>query len=168
MGVQRGEQVYEGTADAMLLSSLDRTLLDSFQHDFPLSPAPYAELAQQLGVTEQAVIEALCRLTALGAVSRVGAVFAPRCIGASTLAAMAVPDGISIEAVARIVSAHVAVNHNYERLHDYNLWFVVTAPNEEQLEATLKLIEHETGIEVISLPMLADFHIDLGFDLQWD
>ena len=41
---------------------------------------------------------------------------------------MAVPPA-RLEAVAARVSAEPAVNHNYEREHDLNLWFVVAAPD---------------------------------------
>ncbi len=149
------------------LSKLDKKLLNNFQHDFPVSATPYASLAQKLGVSEQEVIEALRRLTEVGAVSRVGAVFRPKKIGTSTLAAMAVPEQ-QLEDVAHLVSSYVSVNHNYERKHYYNLWFVLTAPDDEQLEEVLNEIEKTSGIPVISLPMLKDYHIDLGFDLKWD
>ena len=33
-------------------------------------------------------------------------------------------------------------------------------------EASLTVLER-TGIEVMYLPMLEDYHIDLGFDLKW-
>jgi DNA-binding Lrp family transcriptional regulator len=72
-----------------------------------------------------------------------------------------------LEEVAEQVNSFDAVNHNYEREHKLNLWFVATAANEEQLQQVLQEIEATTGIEVIALPMLEDYHIDLGFDLQW-
>jgi hypothetical protein len=35
------------------------------------------------------------------------------------------------------------------------------------LAEVIEEIEGRTGIEVLDLPMLAEFHIDLGFPLQW-
>lgn len=148
------------------LSDLDKQLLNNFQHDFPVTSTPYANLAQELGISEQEVIKALQRLTRTGAVSRIGAVFQPQRIGASTLAAMAVPTGQLLE-VARLVSSYVSVNHNYERKHHYNLWFVVTAADSEQLESVLRDIQSRSGFPVLSLPMMESYHIDLGFELQW-
>jgi len=149
------------------LSALEKRLLNDYQRDFPLSPAPYADLARELGVSEAEVMDTLRRLTERNAISRIGPVFRPKRIGVSTLAAMAVPDE-RLEEVARMVSAYVAVNHNYEREHRYNLWFVITAPDDDQLQAVLHEIERRAGIPVLSLPMLEDYHIDLGFDLRWD
>jgi DNA-binding Lrp family transcriptional regulator len=148
------------------LTDIDRRLLNDFQRDFPLSPAPYAELARRLGITEAEVIERLARLKALGAVSRVGAVVRPNTIGASTLAAMTVPPA-RLEAVAALVSGYPEVNHNYEREHRLNLWFVVTAANGARLAEVLDDIAARTGIEVLRLPLTEDYHIDLGFNLKW-
>jgi DNA-binding Lrp family transcriptional regulator len=146
-------------------SSLEFRLLNEFQRDFPLCPAPFAELAVRLGVGEKLVLTELERLRREGKISRVGAVFAPKRIGASTLAAMAVPPE-RLAAVAATVNRFPEVNHNYEREHRYNLWFVVTAASEGRLQATLGAIEKAAGFPLLSLPLLEEFHIDLGFPLH--
>lgn len=142
------------------------SLLNRFQRDFPLLARPYAALARQLGSDEASVIASLRHLQNSGAISRVGAVFRPNAIGASALAALAVP-AERLAAVAAFVSARAEVNHNYEREHHYNLWFVATAATLEHLHVALHEIELacECGA-VLILPMLEDFHIDLGFDLS--
>lgn len=139
-------------------------LLNEFQRDFPLCPAPFAELATRLGVAEKVVLGSLEKLRREGKISRVGAVFAPKRIGASTLAAMAVPRE-QLEVVAAAVNRFPEVNHNYEREHRYNLWFVVTAGSEGRLQATLGAIEKAAGYPLLALPLLEEFHIDLGFSL---
>jgi DNA-binding Lrp family transcriptional regulator len=148
------------------MNERDQRLLNNYQRDFPLVPRPFAALGEHLGIGEDAVIEALRSLAEQGAVSRVGAVFKPGAVGASTLAAMAVPPE-RLDAVAAQVSAHQEVNHNYEREHRLNLWFVVTAKDDEALHAVIGDIERETGLAVLNLPMLEDYHLDLGFDLKW-
>ena len=139
-------------------------LLNEFQRDFPLCPAPFAELAARLGVGERVVLSGLERLRREGKISRVGAVFAPKRFGASTLAAMAVPAD-QLGAVAAAVNRFPEVNHNYEREHRYNLWFVVTAASEGRLQATLSAIESAAGYPILPLPLVEEFHIDLGFSL---
>ncbi|MDD5298438.1 MAG: Lrp/AsnC family transcriptional regulator [Rhodocyclaceae bacterium] len=146
-------------------TSLDFRLLNDFQRDFPLVVAPFAAVGQQLGVAEEEVIAALARLQAAGGVSRVGPVFAPGRIGASTLAAVAVP-AAQLERVASLISARPEVNHNYLREHRYNLWFVATAPDRARLGTALEDIGREAGCQVISLPLVDEYHIDLGFDLS--
>ncbi len=147
------------------LSELDRRLLNDFQQDFPLSPTPYADIARDLGVTEAEVLARLAALRNDGTVSRVGAVVRPNTIGVSTLAAMAVPPE-RLESVAALVSGYTEVNHNYEREHRLNLWFVATAPDAARLQAVLDEIAVRTGHEVLSFPLVEDYHIDLGFDLR--
>ena len=155
-----------GTRLLERLDALDRRLLDDFQSGIPLAPRPFALMAEQLGVAEAEVIARLQRLTEAGAISRVGPVFRPRQVGASTLAAMAVPPERLAE-VATLVNSFPEVNHNYEREHDFNLWFVLTAPDEASLERVLDEIGRRAGLPALDLPMLAEYHIDLGFPLQW-
>jgi len=148
-----------------MTSEFDRRLLNDFQHEFPLTPTPYADMARALGVSEDEVIARLRELKQAGAVSRVGAVLRPNTVGASTLAAMAVP-AEELEPVAAVVSGYAEVNHNYEREHRLNLWFVATAPDAARLQAVLDDIAARTGYEVLSFPLLEDYHIDLGFELR--
>lgn len=148
-------------------TELERRLLNDFQQDLPLSPTPYADMAARLGVDEQTVLETLAGLQLRGAVSRVGPVFRPNSIGVSTLAALAVP-APQIEQVAAYLNDLPQVNHNYEREHEFNLWFVVTASDRNELDAVLDQIEAWSGCPVLDLPMLEDYFIDLGFDLNFD
>jgi DNA-binding Lrp family transcriptional regulator len=147
-------------------SSLEQRLLNEFQHGMPLTPNPYADIARQLGVYETTVLETLQRLQTEGVISRVGAVFRPNRIGASTLAAIAVP-AAELEEVAAMVSEFTEVNHNYEREHRFNLWFVVVADDQDRLESVLAEIEAGCGYPVLDLPLLNEYFIDLGFDLKW-
>jgi DNA-binding Lrp family transcriptional regulator len=147
-------------------SDLEQHLLNDFQHGLSLSPTPYADLADQLGVDEATVMEHLHKLQNEGVISRVGPVFRPNRVGVSTLAAMAIPDD-ELDAVAAIVSDFAEVNHNYERKHEFNLWFVVIAADSDSLQAVLSEIEARSGYSVMDLPMLKDYFIDLGFKLRW-
>lgn len=147
------------------LSDLEFHLLNDWQRDLPLVEKPYAEIAGKLGVTEAEVIARLGDLMARGHVSRIGAVFRPHVLGWSTLAAVSVPQS-RIETVAQGITAYPEVNHNYEREHAYNLWFVVTAPTHARVAEVLAGIQRQSGCKPLDLPMLADYHIDLGFDLS--
>ncbi|WP_303904834.1 siroheme decarboxylase subunit beta [Thiohalomonas denitrificans] len=149
------------------LNPLERHLLNDFQRNLPLEPRPFQRIAEQLGASEVGVLESLSRLSRDGRISRVGPVFRPHSVGTSTLAAMAVP-GERLDAVAHFINQYPEVNHNYEREHRINLWFVVTAPDEPHLQEILNDMEMRTGLPVISLPMLEAYHIDLGFRLQWE
>ncbi|WP_310451945.1 Lrp/AsnC family transcriptional regulator [Sulfuritalea sp.] len=146
-------------------SPLEYALLNDWQREFPITALPFGELGAGVGAGETAVLATLRRLQARGAIGRVGAVFAPRRVGASTLAALAAPVE-RLEQIAAQVSARPEVNHNYQREHRYNLWFVATAADQASLAAALGEIEGETGCAVIALPLENEYHIDLGFDLD--
>ena len=157
----------ENKLNKQQLNVLEKHLLNDFQHDFPLVPRPYKKIADELGTSEEVVMETLKQLQESGYVSRVGAVFRANSIGASTLAAMAIPED-ELDKVAAMINEYSEVNHNYQREHHYNLWFVLTASDEHNLNAILDDIEYRTGHSVMYLPMIEDFHIDLGFDLEFD
>jgi DNA-binding Lrp family transcriptional regulator len=147
------------------LDALDLRLLDEWQRDFPLVSGPFAEIGKALGCTERDVLQRLTRLSAAGAVSRVGATIRPNTAGASTLAAVAAPDW-RIEEVAAIIGAEAGVNHSYLRENDWNIWFVATGPDRAYVAATLNRIEAAIGLAVLDLPLVRPYHIDLGFALD--
>ncbi len=146
------------------MDALSFALLNDFQRDFPLVARPFQILATACGVTETEVLRTLRDLAARGAVSRVGAVFAPGRIGASTLAALRVP-AQRLDEVAAAVSALPEVNHNYAREHEFNLWFVASAAERVTLERVLTSIANDTRCALLDLPLLKEYRIDLGFDL---
>jgi DNA-binding Lrp family transcriptional regulator len=148
-----------------MLDATGFRLLNAWQRDFPLVPRPFARIAADCGLDEGDVLARFAQLRSRGLIDRIAPVFRPNTVGASTLAAMRVPPG-SLARVAAQVSAHAGVNHNYERENPVNLWFVATAPAAAALQWTLACIEHETGLPVLRLPLLEEFHIDLGFDLR--
>ena len=139
-------------------------LVNAWQRDFPLAPRPFAEIAVRCGSDEDSVLRCFENLKANGAIDRIGPVFRPNTVGASCLAAMAVPPG-QLEPVAALVSGYRGVNHNYEREHRYNLWFVVTGHSEPEVQWTLSCVEYAANLPVLRLPLLEEYHVDLGFDL---
>lgn len=147
------------------MARLAQEVMKTFQRGFPIVARPFAAIAEHLGYSEEEVLEALRILVQRGILSRVGPVFAPKRVGVSTLAAMAVP-AEKLESVASWLNTLPEVNHNYEREHDLNLWFVVTARDEEHLFAVLNQIGGQTGMQVHDLRLIDEFRIDLGFDLQ--
>ncbi len=146
------------------LAPLDLAILDRWQRNFPLVPRPFALLGTALGMSEDDVIGRVDVLMSRDLITRVGAVVRPNTVGASTLAAMAVPPA-RLRRVAELVSADPCVTHNYEREHALNLWFVVTATDRAAVDAALARIETASGLDVIDLPLVTAYHIDLGFPL---
>lgn len=152
--------------NTMEVSVLERKLIDRYQKSFPFCERPYAKIAQELGETEEAVLSSLKKMRTEGILSRVGPVFAPNSVGVSCLAALKLEEE-NLDAVADLISALDFINHNYEREHEYNLWFVITAKDQGELLKNIKEIEGLSGLDVLVLPLEQEYFIDLGFDIPW-
>ncbi len=70
-----------------------------------------------------------------------------------------------MDEIAELINSFQEVNHNYEREHAYNLWFVVIASSQQHLQSVLDRMEEVTGFSTLCLPMLKEYHINLGFKL---
>lgn len=141
------------------------SVMDAWQRDFPCVPEPFAVLARHHGYEVEALLHDLHEAQTHRVLGRIGGVFAPNTVGASTLAAVAVPPE-DIARAAAIVNRHPEVNHNYEREHAFNLWFVAAADHAARLREVLDTIGEELGVPVHDFPLEAEYHIDLGFSLQ--
>jgi siroheme decarboxylase len=146
-------------------SPLELSLIDHWQHNFPLVERPFEIVGRAAALAQDETIRIFRRMRDNSVISRIGAVVRPNTVGASTLAAMPVPPE-QLEQVAAIVSRQRFVNHNYEREHSLNLWFVIAGADPDAIGETIQAIETQTGLDVINLPMLKAYHLDLGFPLD--
>ncbi|QLD86802.1 Lrp/AsnC family transcriptional regulator [Natronomonas halophila] len=144
------------------LDDVDAALIDGYQSGFPIEERPFRRVAEDLGITEPEALRRVERLREEGIFRRFGPVLNPPVIGASTLAAVSAPEE-RFEEVAEVINSYQQVNHNYRRDHEWNMWFVVTAGSLETRDEIIADIEARTGCEVLNLPMLTDFYIDLEF-----
>lgn len=132
---------------------------------FPLVDRPYAEVARQLGCSEDMLLARLRSLLARGDLSRFGPLFQiERAGGRFVLAAMAVPEA-RFDAVALRVNARPEVAHNYRRSHRLNMWFVVAADSAQSAQAVLDEIAADSGLEVLAFPKEREFFVELKLPL---
>ncbi|MCE8522045.1 AsnC family transcriptional regulator [Ruegeria pomeroyi] len=137
----------------------DRRILNRMQEDLPLTAHPYADVAAELGLTEDDLLARLARMKAARLITRFGPFFDAAAMGgAFCLCAMAVPEA-EFETVLTKVNAHPEVAHNYERTHRLNMWFVLATETPQGIAATADAIEAETGIAVLRFPKLQEFFI---------
>lgn len=144
---------------------MDLALLNGWQRGFPLEAEPFARIGRELGLGSATVLARYLACRADGRLGRIGGVFAAGAGGSGLLAAMVVPPA-RLEAVAAQVSALPGVNHNYEREHRWNLWFVIGGARDAAVRQTLDDLEAATGLPTLRLPMRRAYRIDLGFDLE--
>ncbi len=154
----------EGT---VTLDAADKALLQTLQDDFPLTIRPWDALAERLGTTVEDVMGRIGRLKEEGVIRRIGPVLETDRVGltARTLVLMKVPPG-RMEEVADIVSGFEEVTHNYERDHEYNLWFTLITPSQERLKEALAAIIDATGVSeegVLNLPVTERYKIGVRY-----
>lgn len=157
-----------------MLSPDDVRLIGFLHGGFPLSDRPFAEVAAQLGCSEDAVIERLQRLLSHGDLTRFGPLFQiERAGGRFILAAMAVPAG-RFDAVAAQLNAMSEVAHNYRRESAHpdrpgatalNMWFVLAVELAEQIEPVIHRIEAATALPVYAFPKEREFFVELKLPL---
>jgi DNA-binding Lrp family transcriptional regulator len=148
------------------LDSTDSSILNRIQSDFPITSRPFMAVAEELGVTEQEVLERIRRLKKRGIIRRIGGNFVPGKLGfVSTLCAARVPAD-KIEQFAEVVNRYPGVTHNYQRDNEYNVWFTFISPSMEEIEANLKQIAEDTGVsDILNLPATKVFKIKAQFDV---
>lgn len=147
------------------LDEFDRRLLNRVQHGLPLVRHPWQALSDELGASEVRIRQRLQELLDEGTLTRFGPMFDIEQLGgAFTLAAMRVPEA-RFDQVAEQLNQIPAVAHNYQREHDYNMWFVLATATPEGISETIEQIEQLTGLSVLNLPKEKTYHVGLHFPL---
>jgi siroheme decarboxylase len=148
-------------APAGALDALDRRIINTLQDGFPVCERPYAQVAAQLGTDEQTLIGRLGRLLDERFLTRFGPMYqAERLGGAFSLVAMRVPLE-DFERVAGIVNGFTEVAHNYEREHEFNMWFVLATETPQAIAEVLKRIEQASGYPCYNMPKLDEYYVRL-------
>ncbi|MBI4285585.1 MAG: Lrp/AsnC family transcriptional regulator [Chloroflexi bacterium] len=147
------------------VDDIDRRLLNLAQ-GFPVARRPYAELGRDLGLSEDAVIRRLGQLKAERLIRQIGPVIDARKLGyQTTLVAVKVTDGEQVKA-EKAIAGHPGVSHGYEREHDFNIWFTLSAPAGVDLEGEIaRLTTQFDAAAVLHLPALRVFKLDVYFDM---
>ena len=149
------------------LDQIDLLLLDALQDDLPLTPHPWKEIGDLIGVGEEECLQRILRLKKSGIIRNISPVLEPRKFGlnAGSLIAFHVPDE-RVQEVAGIINSYPEVSHNYRRDHYYSVWFTIAGETEEEIESTLSDIQKRAGIseeDTISLPTIRSYKIDVRF-----
>jgi DNA-binding Lrp family transcriptional regulator len=150
------------------LDKLDKKLLQVLQDEFPVEESPWAEIGKKLGISGEEALSRSQRLHSDGVIRKLRTILNAQKLGhcQSTLMAMKVPDE-QMKKVVSIVNEYTGVTHNYQREHDFNLWFTVTACGDTDLRSTVEEIKIRTEIpesDILDLPTTRLFKIDVRFN----
>lgn len=146
---------------------LCQLLIDRYQSGFPVTSAPFDQIAQETGIDAETIQMTFIKMQDDGLITRLGPVFNTHRVGYSFLAAVECPED-RIQNVAEVINSFNEVNHNYERENKLNLWFVLTGKDEKHLAGVVQEIEKKTGLKVHAFPMLKAFKIDLSLKNKID
>ena len=150
------------------MDKLDRAILDLLQQEFPLSWQPWQELSQRLAISPAELLARIGALKTAGVIRRIGGVMDARRIGYhSCLCALKIGEEQMDTAVA-VINAHPGVTHNYERDHEYRLWFTLTMRTAVSLERQLTEWEDLLHCHILRLPALRTYKIRVYFPMLSD
>tara|TARA_B100000959_G_scaffold236316_1_gene255071 strand:+ start:5912 stop:6931 length:1020 start_codon:yes stop_codon:yes gene_type:complete len=154
------------------LSSLgesDKELLNEIQWTFPLVTRPFDTIAKKFDTTPEIIKEKLNNLKEIGVLRQLSAIFDTRKLGyTSSLVAMEIEHD-KLDYVASQINRHPGVSHNYERDHQFNLWFTLAVPPGADLNSELEKFNVLKGIKKVRmLPTLQLFKIGVKLDMVDD
>ncbi|MGI0047019.1 MAG: Lrp/AsnC family transcriptional regulator [Nitrosotalea sp.] len=148
------------------MDKLDKEILNEIQWTFPLVPRPYSDIAKKFQISDESLMQRLRALKEAGVVRQLSAIFDTRRLGyKSALVAMAI-DADKLDLIASQINKHPGVSHNYERNHEYNLWFTLAVPPGSDLKSEIDKFSKLEGIrKVRMLPTIKLFKIGVKLEM---
>ncbi|MCX6051649.1 MAG: Lrp/AsnC family transcriptional regulator [Campylobacterales bacterium] len=146
---------------------MKQEILSRIQKQFPLVARPFKVIADELNISEDAVLSILQEEKKNGIIRQTSAIFDTKRLGYnSSLVAFRIPHA-KIDDAVKIINSHPGISHNYERNHDFNIWFTVAVGPDSKLglDKTVEIIAKLTEAEdYIMLPTLKLFKISVKLD----
>ncbi|MFA6195569.1 MAG: Lrp/AsnC family transcriptional regulator [Sulfurimonas sp.] len=143
---------------------MKQEILSRIQKQFPLVARPFKVIADELNMSEDEVLSILQEEKKNGIIRQTSAIFDTKRLGYnSSLVAFKVPHA-KIDDAVKIINSHPGISHNYERNHDFNIWFTVAVGPDSKLglDETVAIIAKLTEAEdYIMLPTLKLFKISV-------
>jgi len=151
------------------MDNLDKEILNEIQWTFPLETRPFDTIAKKFDTSSEIVKERLNNLKEEGVLRQLSAIFDTRKLGyTSSLVAMEIEHD-QLEQVANQINRHPGVSHNYERDHQFNLWFTLAVPPGSDLKTEIEKFNVLKGIKKVRmLPTLQLFKIGVKLDMVDD
>lgn len=153
------------------MDEIDKKILMILQIGLPLESHPYKIIGDQVGISEDEVLERIAKLKGENPqnetiIRRMSGFFNSNQMGyKSLLCAISVEEN-RIDEVAKIIDGYTGITHNYIRTHKFNMWFTLIAKDDETVEKTLAEIEKKANSgRIMRLPANERFKINVTFDL---
>jgi DNA-binding Lrp family transcriptional regulator len=135
-----------------MLSDLDQKVILALQRDLEICPQPFQEMADALGIDEQALLAVIRSLKDRGYIRRFGATLRHQQSGyeANVLVVWAVPEA-EVGRIGRHLAGQRAVTHCYARRPTpswpYNLYSMIHGRTPDECVAIAARMAAETGMQ---------------------
>ncbi len=131
----------------------DYAILRNIQDGIPLVSEPFAEVAQNVEITQEEVIKRLKKLNEEGIIRRFGASVSHKKIGMleNAMVTWRVPDD-RVDEVGKSLAKYIEITHVYERLTipkrwDYNLFGVIHGRDKDSIKEFIKRVSESLDLE---------------------
>jgi len=139
-----------------MLTDLEKKIIASIQEDMAITARPYLKISENLGISEETLLETLQDLCERGIIRRFGATLRHQKTGftANAMVAWQV-DEDRIESVGNKMASFRQVSHCYRRnptdRWPYNLYTMIHANDKESCRRTAREMSCETEVENYAL-----------------
>ncbi len=144
----------------------DRVLYE-IQKNFPLTIRPYEDIAKRLDMDEDTVLDIVKNEKERGIIRQISAIFDTKKLGySSSLVAFKISKE-DMDRAVEVLNSHPGISHNYERDHEFNVWFTIAVSPDSKLgleKSVALLSELSNAKEYIILPTLKLFKIAVKLD----
>lgn len=135
----------------MGLNGLERKVLAAIQHGMPLSPQPYQDLADTIGISVGQLLDILRQWKVDGRIRRLGAIVNHFQMGhgVGAMVVWNVPDD-RVDQVGQQFASFSKVSHAYRRpakkQWPHALYTMVHASSTDELEQTIREMSQQSGV----------------------
>ena len=151
------------------LDAIDRKILMILQRGIAITARPYQAMADEIGgeVTESDVIYRIDRMKKENIIRRMSGFFDSRMLGYQSMLVAVKPKAADFDEAVAFINQYPGVTHNYERSHEYSIWFTIIAINQPTLDMILDQIEACGYVQdMMRFEMSERFKIDVTFDVE--
>ena len=138
------------------LGKKETALVRLLQDDIPLTAAPFADIAAEVGMDEGEVIDKVREWSSDGTIRRFGAMVRHQRLGykANAMSAWDVPEE-RVEHVGKVLADAIEVSHCYQRPRvdkwNFNIFAMIHAATEKECEEIAAALAGRVGIDSYTL-----------------
>lgn len=149
------------------LDAFDRQILMILQRGIAIESRPYQAMAEEIGgVSEDEVIARIARMKENNIIRRMSGFFDSRRLGYQSMLVAVKPQPGAFDDAVTFINQFPGITHNYERSHEYSIWFTIIAINRPTLDWILDRIEACGAVDgMMRFEMTQRYKIDVTFDV---